>query len=108
MAKIELSDSQQTKINLDYIESELFKVIDQDIFESAVIRPLGLIKNLISEAVVLAQTTPDVVYITGGTAKSDSVRKTVAEVLPNVPILDGDYYGSVAAGLTKWANKIWS
>ncbi|MFT6732817.1 MAG: putative chaperone protein [Polaribacter sp.] len=108
LAKIALSNSATKKINLDYIETELSKDIDQSSFELAVKRPLEAIKKSIQEAINLAQTTPDLVYITGGTAKSPTVRKAIEEIIPNVTILDGDYYGSVAAGLTKWAKKIWS
>jgi hypothetical chaperone protein len=108
LAKVSLSEAQKVEINLDYIDRELTRSVSKEVFELSVTRPLNLIKKLIQEAVDLAQTKPDVVYITGGTAKSPTVRNVVAEIIPNVEILDGDYYGSVASGLTKWAHKIWS
>ncbi|WP_444996744.1 molecular chaperone [Aliikangiella sp. IMCC44359] len=107
LAKIALSDSPLTQLNLNYIEANLIKEVNQTTFESSVERPLKLIQNLIKECLVQAATKPDTVYITGGSAKSPSVRKAITQIIPNVEILDGDYYGSVASGLTKWAYKIW-
>lgn len=107
LSKIALSDCQESTLTLDYIEAELKQQVDRVIFEEAVERPLMQIQKLIQEVVKLAQVKPELVYITGGTAKSPTIRKLIREVIPNVDILDGDYYGSVANGLTKWARKIW-
>ncbi len=109
--KIALSEctesSEEISVDLSYIEANLNLHLNTDSFENAIEKPLNLIKKLISEALIQSNVRPDIVYITGGTAKSPSVRKAVQSVLPDVVILDGDYYGSVAAGLTKWADKIW-
>jgi hypothetical chaperone protein len=107
LAKIALTDEDNISLNLNYIDDELTHLINQHAFKQAVKKPLVSIQKLIKEAVKQSATKPDVIYITGGTAKSPAVQNAVEEVLPNVPILDGDYYGSVATGLTKWADKIW-
>lgn len=107
LAKIDLSDNQQVTINLDYVEELLSTDIKQQQFESAVEKPLNRMTKLIQEAVKLSATKPDNIYITGGSAKSPTVRKVIENILPGIAILDGDYYGSVASGLTKWANKVW-
>lgn len=108
LAKIALSDQNKTNVSLDYIEPQLTKLIDTSEFESAVVKPLNSIKQLIEEAITQAGTNPEIFYITGGSAKSPVFRTLVKEIVPKAKILDGDYYGSVAAGLTKWAGKLWS
>lgn len=108
LAKIALSDKKTTSVSLDYIEPQLARLIDTGGFEAAVIKPLNAIKQLIAEAIKQAETVPEIIYITGGSAKSPVFRTLVKEVIPSAKILDGDYYGSVAAGLTKWAGKLWS
>ena len=107
LAKVNISDAKITDIALDYIENGLYQEVNELLFENSIQRPLRLIKDLIKDSIVQAGTRPDIIYITGGTAKSPTVRKAVMEVIPGVEILDGDFYGSVAAGLTKWAAKIW-
>jgi len=107
LAKIALSDSIDFDCDLEYIQSELRRKVTQSQFCEAISTPLEAIKKLISECVKQSAILPELVYITGGSAKSPVVRKTISEVLPNITILDGDYYGSVAAGLSKWANMIW-
>ena len=107
LTKIDLSDKSNVDVNLEYIEQALAISVDANQFEKAINRPLSLIQALIQEAVIQAETQPDLVYITGGSAKSPTVRRAVDNILPGIEILDGDYYGSVATGLTKWANRIW-
>ncbi|MET1256798.1 molecular chaperone [Aliikangiella maris] len=107
LTKIALSDKPSLEVNLDYIEKNLVTHVDTSAFEVAIKRPIQQIQSLISEAVTQAQTQPDIIYITGGSAKSPTIQKIVNQALPGIPVLDGDYYGSVAAGLTKWAERIW-
>ncbi|TQV87745.1 molecular chaperone [Aliikangiella coralliicola] len=108
LAKVDISENKTTEVVLDYIENSLSQHISESLFESSIEKPLQLIKALIQDAISQAGVNPDIVYITGGTAKSPTVRKAVKEVIPEVKIYDGDYYGSVAAGLTKWAAKIFA
>ena len=107
LLKIQLSDSPSVVCDLDYIEAQLATKVSQQEFADAITKPTRAIEKLIQECISQAATTPDLVYITGGSAKSPTVRESVNRVLPEIEILDGDYYGSVAAGLTKWADKIW-
>ena len=53
-----------------------------------------------------AGTRPDVIYLTGGSAQSPLLKKALQQALGDIPMLNGDNFGSVTAGLTKWANKI--
>lgn len=47
---------------------------------------------------------PDVVYLTGGSARSPLLRALLQQQLPGIPLVSGDDFGSVTAGLTRWAN----
>jgi hypothetical chaperone protein len=107
LAKIKLSDNDTVAVDLDYIVPELIQSVSSAQFEQSILRPLEHIKNLINLAIADAETKPDLVYITGGSAKSPIIRRLVSTLLPETPIKDGDYYGSVASGLTKWAQRIW-
>jgi len=47
----------------------------------------------------------DVIYVTGGTAKSPVIREKIKEVFDDVEIVVGDHFGSVGLGLVTWAGK---
>ncbi|MCO7224492.1 molecular chaperone [Pleionea sp. CnH1-48] len=106
--KIELSTRSNIEVDLHYIEADLNHSVLLEQYETAIQRPLTLIQNLIRESIKQAGSQPDLIYITGGSAKSPTVRNAIQKVAPGIEILDGDYYGSVASGLTKWANKLWA
>lgn len=106
-AKIALSNEQEYLLSLSYIESDLNQIITQTQLKISVEKQLKNILSLVDDCLKQASTNPNFIYITGGSAKSPLIRKTLAERLPQIKIVDGDYFGSVAAGLTKWANKIW-
>ena len=55
------------------------------------------------EAVTQAGTRPDAIFITGGSARSPMLRQAIAQTLGEIPVLDGDHFGSVVSGLTEWA-----
>ncbi|MDO6708190.1 molecular chaperone [Photobacterium sp. 1_MG-2023] len=63
------------------------------------------ISQLINEALVQAECQPDVIYMTGGSARSPILRQLIESRLPGVPIVAGDYFGSVTSGLTRWAER---
>jgi hypothetical chaperone protein len=107
LAKIGLSDADQVAVDLDYVAPQLIQGVNSAQFEQSIVRPLAQIKKLIELAIADAQSKPDLVYMTGGSAKSPLISNMIKALLPNTPIKDGDYYGSVASGLTKWAQRIW-
>lgn len=63
------------------------------------------ISLLIHEALIQAQCAPEVIFMTGGSARSPILRQLIEQRLPGVPIVVGDYFGSVTAGLTRWAER---
>ena len=50
--------------------------------------------------------TADVIYLTGGSARSPLIKKALAQQLPGIPIAGGDDFGSVTAGLARWADVV--
>ena len=59
-----------------------------------------------SQAVEQAGRAPEVIYVTGGTARSPAIYQVISGLYPQVPVVVGDHFGSVTAGLTRWAQKM--
>ncbi|WP_408673057.1 hypothetical protein [Xenorhabdus cabanillasii] len=64
--------------------------------------------KLVSETVVQGGVKPDVIFMTGGSASSPILRQAVEQVLPDVPLVSGNYFGSVTTGLARWAKICFS
>jgi hypothetical chaperone protein len=64
--------------------------------------------KLVDEVMSQSACLPDLVYITGGAAKSQVIRDAVAQKLKGIEIIDGDHFGSVAKGLTVWAQRLFA
>ncbi len=108
LAKIELSDKDVSEADLSFIENDLISQINKQELADAISQPVVQMQALVKEALAQANTSPDLIYITGGSAKSEILREAVASELSNVPIVDGDYFGSVTAGLSQWAGRIFA
>lgn len=106
-AKIALSDTDSTRVTLDFVEKGLGTDILRSELEASIERPLTRITELMSEAVQQAGTRPDLIFVTGGSARSPIIREAVARTLGDVQLLDGDHFGSVVSGLTEWARQIY-
>ncbi len=105
-AKIGLSEQMSYQVKLDYIEPELNVTIERDAFTRAVESPLGKMVRLMKSAIAEAGERPDVIYMTGGSAKSPAVQSAIRAEIGDIPVLDGDHFGSVASGLTVWAQRL--
>lgn len=104
--KINLSDCLQTYVDLNDIEPNLGCEVSRDQFATAIERPLHKITALMEEAIQQAGCQPDLIYVTGGSAQSPVIRQAIEQKLGNIEVVDGDHFGSVAAGLTVWAHRI--
>ncbi|ELJ8856342.1 molecular chaperone, partial [Vibrio parahaemolyticus] len=103
-AKVALSDQTAycTGINL---LSELIEVdVQRDEMIEAIESPKNKMTALVTEAVEQAGVKPDAIFMTGGSARSPILRDAVQTVLPNIPVVSGNYFGSVTAGLARWAD----
>lgn len=106
--KIALSNTLNNQVDLNYIEKDLFCTVSRDAYKKAIQPPLSKMITLMNQAVKEAGETPDVVFITGGSAQSPIIRDAIMQALGNVEILDGDHFGSVASGLGVWAERIFA
>ena len=106
--KISLSEAERQLTSLDHFETGLESDITQDQLAEAIKSPLEKMTFLMKEAVAQAGSKPDIIYITGGSAKSTVLQKAIKQTFGDINIVDGDHFGSVAAGLTRWAKTIYS
>ncbi|MCW8833631.1 MAG: molecular chaperone, partial [Colwellia sp.] len=105
-AKIALSTQDQQVIQLNEIADGLHTTVDKKTLAQANKRTLASIGELMHSAVKQAQCQPDVIFVTGGTAKSPVISQFIQQTMPNVPIVIGDHFGSVTSGLARWAGQI--
>ncbi|MEW6991015.1 molecular chaperone [Colwelliaceae bacterium 6441] len=107
-AKIGLTELDGQAIDLNYLSDNLAVDVTRDLMGDANSAQLKQIAEMIQEAVTLAKTKPNVVFVTGGTAKSPVLSEFLKAQLPNIPIVIGDHFGSVTVGLTRWAQRVFS
>lgn len=104
--KIELSNASEYRVDLGFIEKDLTEIVTRELFAEAVNRPVEKMTALMDEAIVQAGCKPDLVYVTGGSGQSPVIRQAIKEKIGDVEVVDGDHFGSVASGLTVWAERI--
>ena len=107
--KIALSDAPRYQADLSFIEAELMLECTANDFAEASETLLQQITRLITEATQQAQTAPDIIYLTGGSAKSPLIQQVIRNLFgEQVAVVDGDHFGSVASGLGVWAERFFS
>jgi hypothetical chaperone protein len=104
--KIALSSQQEHLVDLGFIEQDLSEAITREQFADAVQRPVEKMAALMDEAIKQAGCKPDLVYVTGGSGQSPVIRQAIKQKMGDVDVVDGDHFGSVASGLTVWAERI--
>lgn len=105
-SKIALSDSKQVATMLPFISKELGCEITQPELEMAISQPLQRIMEQVTLALENSAVKPDVIYLTGGSARSPLLKHALAQQLPGIPLAGGDDFGSVTAGLARWADVV--
>ncbi len=106
LAKIALSEHEAATAELGFIEPDLQVQVQRALFLTASARLLTHLKGLVSEVLMLDNARPDAVYLTGGMARSTFVRAAIAELLPEVEVIDSDHFASVTEGLTLRAQQL--
>ena len=106
-AKIKLSAQDSQVISLNDIDNDLQTQVDRATFKQANNRTLASIGDLMQSAVKQAQVQPDVIFVTGGTAKSPVISDFIQQQMPDTQVVIGDHFGSVTSGLARWAEKIY-
>lgn len=105
-AKIGLTDAEQQAINLSDIDEHLTVNVSRTLMHEASSSLLKQIAQMMQDAIVQAGCQPDVIFVTGGSAKSPVLNQFLTSQIPNTPVVIGDLFGSVTGGLTRWAQKI--
>lgn len=105
-SKIALSDQTIVTAAIPFISNTLATDISQHGLEAALNQPLARILEQVQLALENAQEKPDVIYLTGGSARSPLIKKALTQQLPGIPIAGGDDFGSVTAGLARWADVV--
>ncbi|MDO6618172.1 MULTISPECIES: molecular chaperone [unclassified Shewanella] len=104
--KIGLSQQTDFDTDLSFIEANFEINVLQDAFEAAVQQPVSKLITIMKQAVESASAEPDVVYVTGGTAKSPVIHQCISSQFSEAEIIVGDHFGSVTSGLVRWAGKV--
>ena len=106
-AKIALSSQQKHTIALENIADGLCVEVNKEILRRSNQRTLASIGDLMQRAINQALCQPEVIFVTGGSAKSPVLSDYIQTQLPNIPIIIGDHFGSVTSGLARWAETIY-
>lgn len=107
LAKIALSDRDAIKLPMGYVEEGLTIPISRLDLKNAIDKEVNVLIDLMKEAVNQSNSKPDIIYVTGGTAKSPIVRDAIRYNFGNIQIVAGDSFDSVTSGLTTWAQRIY-
>ena len=105
-SKIALSERESVTAAMDFIESGLAETISQQQLSDAISQPLERIQEQVSLALASSEIKPDVIYLTGGSARSPLLRAALQTQLPGIPLVGGNDFGSVTAGLARWAQTL--
>ncbi|MDG3084898.1 molecular chaperone [Vibrio hannami] len=102
--KIALGEAETHSVSINLLEEVFDTIVSKEQMSQAITEPVNKIIRIVLEAEKLAQTKPDVIYMTGGSARSPILRAAIQSVLPDIEIVSGSYFGSVTAGLARWAD----
>lgn len=105
-SKIALSDRASTVASLPFIAAMLQTTITDGTLQEAIAQPLERILEQVKLALASSEARPDVIYLTGGSARSPLLRAALQQELPQTPVASGDDFGSVTAGLARWAQVL--
>ena len=101
-AKIALSDSPEYIANIALLSETLELTIERDQMVEAIESPKSKMIELVNDAVLQGGIKPDAIFMTGGSARSPILCQAIEQQLPNIPIVKGNDFGSVTAGLARW------
>ena len=96
---------QRLKRLVDRIEPGLVREITRDDLEQSSASILARFLALMQEALAQAAVAADVIFVTGGTARSPTVQAWLRRHFPDARIVQGDSFGSVASGLALQAAR---
>ncbi|ABM02370.1 putative heat shock protein 70 family protein [Psychromonas ingrahamii 37] len=108
LAKIDLSDQQQTDLPLAFIDKSLDVTIKRDQVAQTMTKWLEKMFVMIDSAVDEAKQQPEIIYLTGGMGLSPLVQQAIKARYPEVNITVADAFSSVVLGALLKAKRLFS
>ncbi|WP_440053758.1 molecular chaperone [Pseudoalteromonas sp. T1lg65] len=108
LTKIAMSEQTERQVSLGFLESQLTQSVTHQDFSDSVMSNLEQMATLAKEAIKQAGVKPDTIFLTGGSAQSPLLKATLSQLIGDVEMVNGDNFGSVTAGLTKWAERVFA
>lgn len=102
-AKIALSNDDNYLARIALMNETLEVNISREQMVESIQSPKSKMIELVKEAVNQGGVQPDAIFMTGGSAQSPVLCHAIEQQLPNIPIVRGNDFGSVTAGLARWA-----
>ncbi|TNI51163.1 molecular chaperone [Aeromonas veronii] len=106
--KIALSEQESSRHSLSELEKGLEAELTREQLAGASALLLEKIGELMDEAIAAAGVQPDRIFVTGGSARSPLIASFIRQKLPSIPLEGGDDFGSVAAGLARYAERLFA
>ncbi|MBC3766245.1 Hsp70 family protein [Neptunicella marina] len=106
LAKEMLSNKQGVTLPLKYIQDDYDVDITTDDLKRSMNSWLAKVKKLIRECLDNSSEAPEMLFITGGMSLSPIVQQEVMDMLPGLPLMQGDAFNSVCQGLSIQAAKL--
>ncbi|UDM52567.1 Hsp70 family protein [Cupriavidus sp. MP-37] len=101
-AKIALSDTGSTEVDLHRLEAGLSLTITRDEFDASIDKLVAkteqTVHKLLADAGV-AGAAVDTIFFTGGSSSVPLLRQRLAALLPEARCVEGDRFGSIGSGL---------
>ncbi|MNJ70869.1 putative chaperone [compost metagenome] len=107
-SKIELTHQERRPIDLSRLEPGLSAELSRPLFEQAIDAQLQRIRAGLQELLTRAGVGAgqvDTLFFTGGSSSVPALRGSVASLLPNARLVDGDSFGGIGSGLALEAFK---
>lgn len=104
-AKIQMTDADQFSRFVCLLDEQFSVPFSQTRFADVSNPLLEKIGELADEALRQAALVPDVIFVTGGTARSPVIHRWLQQRYGASRIVMGDHFGSVIAGLARWAER---
>jgi hypothetical chaperone protein len=107
-AKIALSESGTTQMDLGRIQSGSSFTLSRDTFDAAIGHLVSDIEHTVNQLMRTAGVPAagiDTVFFTGGSSSVPLLRQRVAALLPDARHVEGDLFGSIGAGLALDAKR---
>ncbi|MBL4631910.1 MAG: Hsp70 family protein [Paraglaciecola sp.] len=106
LAKELLSSKDQIILPLHYIEDDYDVPLNVEELKRSMQSWLIKVKSLVTECLDNSIEAPEMLFITGGMSLSPIVRKELLDMLPGLPVIEGDAFNSVCEGLGIQAAKL--